>query len=46
MFQVIPEAGPVFRTILVDGPEEFYYMLVETPEGVLLYVNRLHVEQD
>lgn len=46
MFQVIPEVRPVFRTILVDGPEEFYYMLVETPEGVLLYVNRLHVEQD
>ncbi len=44
MQKAIPVEGTMFSTIIVDGPAEFYFLLVETPEGVLLYVNRLYVE--
>ena len=42
MFQFIPVDGPVFQIILVDEPEEFGCMQFETPEGILLYVNKRH----
>lgn len=45
MVGVIPVEGTVFQVVLVDGPAEFYYLLVETPKGAVLYINKQYVEQ-
>jgi len=33
-----------FTAIPVDGPEEFYCLLIETPTGNLIYINKKHIE--
>jgi len=33
----------MLHAFLVDGPDDFYYFMVETPVGTFLYINRLYV---